>query len=83
VSCFGARLGRVYKGQARVCGAVVVTGAELGGGEEMEVVCVLEDSACHKFLKELTTAFHQGNRSICLCQAVVWFVGFWDGDDRG
>ena len=61
---------------------MVVPGAELTGGEEVEMSSIQQDALGDDLLKEFATALQEGYRTVGLCNLVIYFTRLWDRDDH-
>jgi hypothetical protein len=71
-------LDSVDQREGHISGTAVVTGAELRGRDEGEVVDIQQKVLSHNFFQELTTAFQQADRPVCLQKRIIWLVWFGD-----
>jgi len=79
-STFNAGLDCVDHAQDSIRCRVVVTGSKLAGGKELEAHSIKEDALRDYPLQEFTTALKEGNGAVRLCNPVIYFTRFRNGD---
>jgi len=80
MSAFDTCLGCVDHAKDGVGHRVVVPRAKLTGGKKVETCSVEEDPFGHDSLQEFATALKEGDGAVCLCNLVIYFTRFGDGD---